>query len=37
MAKNFDVQSIALDAPVDEVISYISDPRNLPKWTKAFA
>lgn len=37
MAKNFDVQSIALDAPTDKVFSYIADPRNLPKWTKAFA
>jgi hypothetical protein len=37
MAKNFDVQSVVLDAPVDKAFSYIADPRNLPKWTKAFA
>lgn len=31
------MQSIALDAPVDKVFSYVADPRNLPRWTKAFA
>lgn len=36
-ARNFDVQSIAIDAPLDKVFPYIADPKNLPKWTKAFA
>ena len=35
MTNNFDVQSIAIDAPFDKVFSYIADPKNLPKWTKA--
>lgn len=36
-SKNFDVQSIAIDALFGKVFFYIADPKNLLKWTKAFA
>ena len=34
--RQFDVQSIQLRLPVREVFAFISDPRNLPRWAKAF-
>lgn len=35
--KQFDVQSVALDVPLDRAFNYIADPRRLPEWTHAFA
>jgi hypothetical protein len=35
--KNFDVQSVLINANFEKVFNYIADPANLPKWTKAFA
>jgi hypothetical protein len=35
--KTFDVQSVAIDRRFDTVFDYISDSRNLPQWTEAFA
>jgi hypothetical protein len=34
--KTFDVQGVELAAPFDTAFSYISEPRNLPNWTRAF-
>ncbi len=34
--KTFDVQFIEIKAPYDKAYSFIADPRNLPKWAKAF-
>lgn len=36
MTKNYDVQSIFIDASSDTVFEFVANPRNLPKWTKAF-
>jgi hypothetical protein len=33
---DFDVQSIAIEAPAGRAFDFIADPRNLPKWTHAF-
>jgi hypothetical protein len=33
---DFDVQSIAIEAPAVRAFDFIADPRNLPKWTHAF-
>jgi polyketide cyclase/dehydrase/lipid transport protein len=33
---DFDVQSIAIEAPAGRAFDYIADPRNLPRWTHAF-
>jgi len=35
--KNFDVQSIGIDASFSEVFEYVSKPQNLPLWTNAFS
>ena len=35
--KDYDVQSIKLNVPRDEAITYIADAINLPEWTSAFA
>jgi len=34
--KTFDVQGVELAAPFDTAFSYISEPRNLPNWARAF-
>jgi hypothetical protein len=36
MMKTFDVQSVAIEAPVKRVFSIVADPANLPRWTDAF-
>ena len=35
--KNFDVQSVSINANFEKVFNYIAEPKNLPKWTKAFS
>ncbi len=35
--KQFDVQSVALDVPLDRAFAYIADSHHLPEWTHAFA
>lgn len=35
--KNYDVQNILIEAPPEKVFEYIADPKNLPRWTKAFS
>lgn len=35
--KNFDVQGIDVNVPRDEVLAFIADPEQLPRWTNAFA
>ena len=35
--KNFDVQSIGLNANYKEVFEFVARPQNLPKWTNAFS
>lgn len=35
--KNFDVQSIGIDANYKDVFEFVSKPKNLPLWTNAFA
>jgi uncharacterized membrane protein len=32
----FDIQSVAIDAPSDQVFAFIAEPSNLPRWAKAF-
>jgi hypothetical protein len=34
--REFDVQTIEIQAPCYPAFKYISDPRNLPEWTHAF-
>lgn len=34
--KTFDVQSIGIDRPAEDVFCFVADPANLPKWTHAF-
>lgn len=34
--KEFEIQSIELNADYNEVFDYISNPKNLPEWTNAF-
>ena len=34
--KQFETQSIELNADYDEAFDYISNPKNLPEWTNAF-
>lgn len=35
--KNYDVQNTLIKTSVEKVFEYIADPKNLPKWTKAFS
>ncbi|TAL49378.1 SRPBCC family protein [Patescibacteria group bacterium] len=35
--KNYDVQSVFINAGFEKVFNYIADPANLPKWTRAFS
>jgi uncharacterized protein YndB with AHSA1/START domain len=35
--KTFDVQAVEINAPRETVFSFVRDPRNLPRWTHAFA
>ena len=37
LKKNFDVQSIEIDANYNEVFDFVAKPENLPLWTKAFS
>ena len=32
-----DTKSVSIDAPVDRVIAFLEDPRNLPRWAVGFA
>jgi hypothetical protein len=32
----FDIQSVAIDAPSDQVSAFVAEPSNLPRWAKAF-
>lgn len=32
----FDIQSVAIDAPSDQVFAFVAEPSNLPRWAKAF-
>lgn len=34
--RDFDVQTIEIEAPCDATFKFISDPRTLPEWTHAF-
>lgn len=34
--KNFDVQTVEINAPFEKAFDYIADARNLPEWTNAF-
>src|SRR5687767_6712946 len=34
--RDFEVQTIEIEAPFDAAFKYISDPRTLPEWTHAF-
>ena len=34
--RDFDVQTIEIAAPFDAAFQYISEPRTLPEWTRAF-
>lgn len=34
--KTFDVQSIGIGRPAQEVFEYVANPANLPNWTNAF-
>lgn len=34
--KTFDVQSIGIEAPRGRVFDFVAQPRNLPRWAKAF-
>jgi hypothetical protein len=34
--KDFDVQTVELQAPFEVALRYIADPRRLPEWTNAF-
>lgn len=34
--KTFDVQSIGIDRPAQEVFEYVANPANLSNWTNAF-
>jgi hypothetical protein len=36
LIKSFDVQSVELATSFKKAFAYISNPRNLPKWTSAF-
>ena len=36
LEKNFDVQSIGINANHKEVFEFVAKPENLPLWTKAF-
>ncbi len=35
--KNFDVQSIAINANPDQVFEFIAEPTNVPKWALGFS
>ena len=35
--KNHDVQSVDLQVPRERAFAFIADPRQLPRWTSAFA
>ncbi len=32
-----DTQTISIDAPTAQVLAFVSDPRNLPRWAIGFA
>jgi hypothetical protein len=32
----FDIQSVAIDAPSDQVFAFVAEPSNLPRWAQAF-
>lgn len=34
--KNYDVQSVSINAPAGQVFEFVANPANLPIWTKAF-
>lgn len=34
--KTFDVQSVGINAARADVLAFVSNPANLPRWTKAF-
>jgi len=34
--RDFDVQTVEIDAPFDVAFGYVADPRTLPEWTHAF-
>jgi hypothetical protein len=34
--REFDVQTIEIQAPWDAAFEYVADPQNLPEWTHAF-
>ncbi len=36
MMRDFDVQTIEIEAPFDAAFRYIADPGTLPEWTHAF-
>lgn len=35
-SKNFDVQSVLINADVEQVFNFVANPSNLPNWTNAF-
>jgi|SRR5579872_905140 len=37
MQKNYDLQGIFINANINKVFDFISNPENLSKWTKAFS
>ena len=34
--RDFDVQTVEIDAPFDVALRYVTDPRTLPEWPHAF-
>ncbi|MDN5200232.1 SRPBCC family protein [Fulvivirgaceae bacterium BMA10] len=36
LIKNFDVQNIEINADPELVFDFVAEPRNIPKWAKAF-
>jgi len=34
--RDFDVQTVEIEAPFDAAFAYIADPQTLPEWTHAF-
>jgi hypothetical protein len=36
MMRTFDIQAVEILAPCEKVFDFVSDPGNLPKWTRAF-
>ena len=35
--KTHDVQSVSINVPAEKAFKFIAEPKNLPKWTNAFA